>query len=114
MLTDTSFKVGKTWFHYCEVCGKQFACAREQARTCSTACRTAKSRGIRSGQGRGWYAVRKEYVTMLEEIYAVRYNSDTYNSLSAIMSNCGAGAVEYAIVAIYAAMGLEKTPEESF
>lgn len=85
--------------HECEVCGKEFASKRFDAKTCSAKCRAQKSRGIKSGQGRGWYAVRPYYVQMYAEFAGI-VGDNTISGIQAILENFGASAAEWAIVAV--------------
>jgi len=88
----------------CEVCGKQFNSKRYGALTCSVKCRTAKSRGLRSGNARGWYAVRPEYQDAIQRL-SHKVPKETIDCIATILYSNGAIAAEWAIVALDKALG---------
>lgn len=92
----------KTIENKCVVCGCGFRSSRGDARTCSSKCRTALSRGTASGQGRGAYAVRKGYQERYESLMARGVNDETVEALNAVLVNFGASAFEWAFVAVEA------------
>ena len=87
----------------CAVCGEMFQSLRSDAVTCSPACRAKKSRGVRSGQGRGWYAVSPSCREMADAIKG-RVSKKTFSYLEKVLSDHGAIAAEWAIAAIWNAM----------
>lgn len=87
----------------CEVCGKLFTSKRYDAKTCGAACRARKSRGIKSGRGTNWYAVRPEYREMAQAI-ARNVQPETMDELAHVLYDFGAVAAEWAIAACWHAM----------
>lgn len=87
----------------CEVCDSVFFSKRPDAKTCSGKCRIAKKRGIESGEGRFWSAVRPEYQAMSQYIAKVA-PKETTDALAHILYEHGAVCAEWAIAAVYGAV----------
>lgn len=84
--------------HKCEVCQKMFM-GRRDALTCSTACRVKKSRDIKSGLGKNWYAVRPVYTQAFQEL-SHQLSAETLNPIVDLLYSHGALVCEFAIAAV--------------
>lgn len=90
-------RVGR-FSHKCEVCQNSFM-GRADAVTCSTKCRTKKSRDIASGLGKNWYAVRPVYVSAFTEL-THQLSTETLKPIVDLLYTHGATVAEYAIAAV--------------
>jgi hypothetical protein len=86
------------YLHKCEVCGKSFM-GRKDALTCSPAHRVKKSRDIKSGLGKNWYAVRDVYKSAFTEL-SHQLSQETLKPIVDLLYMHGAAVAEYAIAAV--------------
>lgn len=91
------------YHNVCEVCDKPFTSKRPDAKTCGGKCRIAKKRGIDSGAGRFWSAVRPEYQEMAQYV-AKHAPKESADAIAHILYENGAVAAEWAIAAVYGAI----------
>lgn len=92
----------QTYICVCEQCGKSFTARSLKAKTCSNACRIAKYRDGKRGNGKSWHYVRAEYASKAQEIKSI--SETAYNAIYGLLEQYGAIATEYAIAAAYEAV----------
>jgi len=97
----------------CPVCGKQFHASRYDAKYCSGKCRTKASRGRKTGQGNGWYAVRPEFKDAFMSHVDLMGN-DAQRDIEEALIKCGATCAEWAIAAVCKALDYRREVEISY
>jgi len=97
----------------CPVCGKQFSASRYDARFCSGKCRTKASRGKRTGQGKGWYAVRPEYQEAFMQHLSLM-GQDAEATIYEALQKHSATCAEWMISAVCKALDYRRDQEISY